>query len=85
MIGNERVELMLFDTTGQVIIVALGSFSSNHSSSAATSVNAYAAAHDLAHFHRESFRPSFEARLIITVPSAQFVEPAAPITSSIIY
>ena len=65
MIGNERVELMLFDTTGQVIIVALGSFSSNHSSSAATSVNAYAAAHDLAHFHRESFRPSFEARLLL--------------------
>jgi len=25
MIGNERVELMLFDTTGQVIIAALAS------------------------------------------------------------
>jgi len=28
MIGNERVELMLFDTTGQVMIAALGSLHS---------------------------------------------------------
>jgi len=94
VIGNELIELMLFDTTGQVMITALASvyiaLSSPSTMQCLSRSDLRAvlySAHDLAHFHRESLsllllHGRHSSVTSFHRPLTGFVEPVAYSTSS---